>query len=92
MCFIVPQCVKGEKALLTLQLKTKKECRAMIKTKEILLVVLLFLSLALFETQKAQAGTSSSKIRDFQGISPPENDRLLETEQLAYKRMLLKQR
>jgi len=64
----------------------------MIKTKEILLVVLLFLSLALFETQKAQAGTSSSKIRDFQGISPPENDRLLETQQLAYKRMRLKQR
>jgi len=40
----------------------------------------------------AHAGTSSSKIRDFQGISPPENDRLLEAEQLAYKRMLLKQR
>ena len=63
-----------------------------IKTKVILLVVLVFLSLALFETQIAQAGTSSSKIRDFQGISPPENDGLLEAEQLAYKILLLKQR
>jgi len=64
-------------------IKNKKECRAIIKTKEILLVVLVFLSLALFGTQMAQAGTSSSKIRDFQVISPTENDRLLEAEQLA---------
>jgi len=59
---------------------------------EILLVVLVFLSLALFETQMAHAGTSSSKIRDFQGISPTKNDWLLDAERLAYKRMLLKQR